>query len=138
MPVRTQKTTPFKSGQTSNPAEKKGESVKVFSDTSKHKTSAGHDPLLGSIASGIPELPNRYHLGDIVAEMHSGGVSYEPRGEFGKVAQRGKGQGVYSYGGAPNRKGENAVGSPPNRKGGNALGRAMGKVGTKGGGGRHV
>lgn len=131
MAQRIQKTPPYNSASSSaDKKEKTGPNVKVYADMSKERLSPGHDPLHGSLSSGIPDLPVRYHYGDTNIHVHAKGASYNPSGEFGKVKPVGKGRGVYSYGGAPNKKGDNPLGSPTNRKGDNPLGRAMNKVGV--------
>lgn len=128
MPERMQKTTPFKEGQNSITHGKDAPKAKVFSDVSRSKFGPGHDPLMQSISSGIPDLPNRYHMGDTHVHIHAGGVAYRPDQEFGTI--RGKATPATSMKSHTNKPGENAVGKNSNRKGGNALGKAMNKVGT--------
>lgn len=118
MATKQQAITPYNSASSSAEKKEKAGSVKVQSNMSKVR---GDDQLFGSLGSGIPELPSNRHLGDVHVHIHSSGVQYNPAGEFGKVAPKGKGQGVYSYGGAPNKKGDNP------------LGRALNKVGEKSG-----
>jgi hypothetical protein len=135
MAIRSQSTTPFKEGQNTIARGKDAPKVKVYSNASKGKSadpSGTSDILKTALATRTPTLPSDNHIWTHTTRVEPVGVNYASHvtGEFGSVARKGKGQGVYSYGGAPNKKGDNAVGSNSNRKGDNPLGKAMNKVGT--------
>lgn len=128
MSTRSQSTTPFKEGTTSTQHGKDAPKTKITSDASKTKFSPGHDPLMQSLSSGLRELPVRYHMGDIVANIHPSGVAYRPDQEFGTITGKtAKGTHYTPHSSPP---GKNAVGSNSNRKGGNALGHALNRVGA--------
>lgn len=127
MSERKQGITPFQSGQNTKDKQAKEPKVRVLADTSRGRFSPGHDPLMQSLSSGIPELPTKRHLPD-VATFHSKGVSYKPDGEYGRI--KGKTAKGTSYAPHTSRPGENAVGKNSNRHGDNALGRALNGKGS--------
>jgi len=138
---RTQSISKFNVSQgPSTEHDKKPDKVRVIADASKAKFSSGHDPLMQSLSQGIPELPNRYHLGHTHPKVHAKGINYNPAGEFGRiVGKTAKGThytphtsppGKNAVGNNSNRKGENANGNYSGKRGSNPLGHAMNRVGT--------
>lgn len=124
MSERMQKTTPFKEGQQSNVHGKDAPKTKIVSNASQSPSAdpaTGVDHLTAALNTRIPVLPSNTHIYTHTTRVEPIGAHYSPAGEFGRVSQQGKGRGVYSYGGAPNKKGDNA------------LGKAMNKVGEKSG-----
>ena len=140
MSTRTAHTEPFHSGSSSaSPREKKGESLKVTSNASQSPSAdpaTGIDHLSAALATRTPLLPSDTHRYTHTTTIEPVGARYEPRGEFGHVKQEGKGRGVYSYGGASNKKGSNALGEAMNKVGEKSGYPNRGK--QKGGGGRHA
>lgn len=120
MATRTKPVTSFKSNQQTNVHEKAG-SVKVKTNQSQLKNGGQADGLHAALGHRMPTLPSDHHIWTHTTTVTPIGAHYTPQGEFGSVARRGAGQGVYSYEGAPNKKGD----SP--------LGRAMNNVGEKSG-----
>lgn len=133
MATRTQKIEPFKEGQNTNDHKGYAPKTKVVSNASSSRSAdpgTGIDHLRAALSVRNQSLPADNHVWTHTTRIEPAGAHYAPTGEFGKVARTGAGHGVYSYKGAPNRKGSNAVGSNSNRKGDNPLGRAMNRVGT--------
>lgn len=122
MATREQKVEPFKSGQNSAAKGEPAGPVKVKSNMSKTKNAGNGDALHAMLASRTPILPSDNHVYTHTTRVEPAGAHYSPRGEFGKVAETGKSSGVYDYGSAPDKKGDNP------------LGRALNKVGTQSGG----
>lgn len=139
MSTRTKKTEPFQSGQQSN-ARDKGESVKVTSNASNSPSAdpaTGIDHLRAALSTrGMPLLPSDNHVWTHTTRVEPVGAHYDPRQEYGAVTRTGAGQGVYSYGGAPDKKGGNALGKTMNRVG-EKSGYPKGKK-MSGGGGKHA
>lgn len=120
MSVKTKHTESFHSGQNTN-AKDKGEKVKIVSNASQSPSSdpaTGVDHLRVALSHRDSYIPSDTHIWSHTTTVTPIGAHYDPRGEFGKVAEKGKATGL---GGAPNRKGENA------------LGKAMNKIGEKSG-----
>lgn len=134
MSIKTVKTEPFHSGQQTN-ARGTREPVRKIANASQSPSAdpaSGVDHLSAVLAHrGPPNLPSDNHIWTHTTRIEPVGAHYTPHGEFGRVTRTGAGRGVYSYGGAPNRKGDNPLGSHSNRKGGNALVHSMSKVGTR-------
>lgn len=124
MSVRTEKTTPFQGGQSTNDKQS-GQKVSVKSNMSKTRDSGRNypasDSLHASLGHKTPMLPSDNHVWTHTTTITPVGAHYEPRGEFGSTPRQGAGKGVYDYGGNKNKKGDNA------------LGKAMNKVGEKSG-----
>jgi hypothetical protein len=127
MGTKMQSTTPFKEGQNTITRGKDAPKVKIFSNASQTPSAdpaTGVDHLSAALAHrGPPNLPSGTHKWTHTTTVEPVGANYASHvtGEFGRVAPKGQGQGVNSYGGAPNTKGDNP------------LGRAMNKVGEKSG-----
>lgn len=121
MATRSQKIEPYKSGQSSNEHVDKTPPVKVNANMSSLKDAGTQDGLHAALGHRVPLLPSDHHVWTHTTTIEPVGARYTPMGEFGSRQPTGKGKGVYSYGGAPNKKGENA------------LGKAMNKVGEKSG-----
>lgn len=132
MAVRHQEISRYNTSQgPTTDRDKKPDKVKVSSDMSSVRNSGTEGALYAALGTkGIPTLPSDTHVYTHTTRVEPVGAHYSPQGEFGKRKATGTGKGVYSYGGAPNRKGENPLGSPTNKKGDNALGKVMNKVGT--------
>lgn len=137
MATREQEVSRFHSSSgPSNEKEKPGK-VKVTADMSSVRNSGTEGPLFSALGhKGIPTLPSDTHVYTHTTRIEPVGARYEPRGEFGKRQATGKGKGVYSYGGAPNKKGENALGKAMNKVGEKSGYKNVGK--QSGGGGKHV
>lgn len=136
MTVRIKETTPFQSGQQTN-ARGKADSVKIKSNMSKQKNSGNADGLHTALGHrGPPLLPGDNHIVHYTTTVTPTGARYEPRGEFGHVEREGEGHGVYSYGGAPDHQGEDALGKALNKVGQKSGYPSKGK--PSGGGGKHV
>lgn len=116
----------FKSGQQSNAKKNPEPKVKVISNASNSPSAdpgTGVDHLGAALAHrGPPNLPSDNHIWTHTTRVEPVGAHYNPTGNYGSVKPTGTGKGVYSYGGAPNKKGDNPLGSNSNRKGGNPLG----------------
>jgi hypothetical protein len=118
MASRMQKVSPFQAGQSSNEKGDKNPSVKVRHDVSKEKHAGGNGALKTALDGGMAHNPARhtdFSHNEITVSVR--GQNYNPAGEFGTVSRTGAGKGVYSYGGAPNKKGENALGHALGRSG---------------------
>lgn len=131
MATRGQAITPFQTSMgPSTEHDKKPDKVKVNANMSDVRNSGTEGALHAALSHrGMPEVPSDRHIWTHTTRVEPVGAHYTPHGEFGKRQATGTGRGVYSYGGAPNRKGDNPLGSPPDRKGDNPLGRAMNRVG---------
>lgn len=130
MTMRTRTIEPYKSGGNSNDHEKKGQTVKIRANMSGERNSGTEGALHTALAYRQQTLPSDNHIWTHTTRVEPAGERYTPAGEFGSRSAQGTGKGVYSYGGAPNKKGSNPLGSPPNKKGDNPLGRALNRVGT--------
>jgi hypothetical protein len=132
MTTRISTVTPYHSGSSSASPREKPTKVKVKANTSSSYNSDTQGELHAALSHrGPPLLPSDNHIWTHTTRVEPVGAHYSPDGEFGHRTRTGAGKGVYSYGGAPNTKGENANGSSPsNKSGSNALGRAMNKVGS--------
>lgn len=137
MATRQKPITPFQQGQSTNEHPDKTKTAKVNANMSDVRNSGTEGSLHAALGHrGLPLLPSDNHVYTHTTTVKPVGAHYSPAGEFGKRKATGTGKGVYSYGGAPNKKGDNP------------LGKAMNKVGEKsgykklakqsGGGGKHV
>lgn len=134
MATKTEKTTPFQSGQQTN-AKGKSESVPVKSNMSRVKNSGRGDALHSALGHRDSYIPSDNHIVHHTTTVTPMGAHYSPAGEFGTLSGGSgyKATGMSSHTSAP---------------GDNALGMMMNKVGEKsgypkggkkrGGGGKHV
>lgn len=131
MATRMKSITKFNENTGSGYPESKPEKVKVHADMSEVRHSGIKSGLESALAHrGMPILPSDHHIWTHTTRVEPAGAHYSPMGEFGKREEIGKGRGVYSYGGAPNKQGENPLGHNLNREGENPLGHALNKVGS--------
>lgn len=131
MPERMQKITPFQQGQATNEHPDKTKSAPVTSEmqSTRKPWDAGLMRAFGH--KGMPPtLPAQKHMASQRTTSKPRGALYSPAGEFGSMRRTHTPNSTYSYGGAPNKRGDNPLGSPQNKKGDNALGKAMNRVGT--------
>lgn len=133
MGTRMQKPEPFKEGQNTNDHKGYAPKVKVVSNASQSPSAdpvTGVDHLRAALSVRGQVIPSDNHVWTHTTTVRPVGAHYSPAGSFGSVRPAGQHKGVYSYGGAQNKKGDNPLGSNKNRKGDNPLGRAMNRVGT--------
>ena len=134
MTVRHQEISRYNTSQgPSTEYDKKPEKVKVLSRVSgMHNSGIEPDTLHSALGlKNIPILPSDNTQYIHTRRVKPTGAHYNPTESYRKVkaTQSRDGRG-YSYGGAPNKKGDNPLGRNLNRKGDNPLGRAMNRVGT--------
>lgn len=122
MPQRMQKITPFQQGQATNEHPDKTKSAPVTSEMQSTRKPWDSGLMRAFGHKGMPPtLPTPKHMASSRTTPKPRGALYSPAGEFGKMRQTHTAKSTYSYGGAPNKKGDNALGKAMNRVGQNAL-----------------